>query len=516
MSEAIQEVFRVARLFWLRRWTGLGAAALTLTLGGAALPLFPHRYEASARVFVETQSVLRPLMTGITVQPDTTQQVGMLARTLISRPNLEKVLEDPRLRFEARSPLERDRLIARLSSSVVFASGGRENLFVVSYRDTDPARAELLVRLLVDLFVTSGRVNKERDTQDARRFIDEQIEGYERKLEEAENRLKEFKLKNFGYTGTGQQDSFSRMAQLQDELNRVRLELSAAEQSREALRRQLTGEETEIASTGSAGVTLDVDARIAATKAQLDDLLRRFTESHPDVQASQRLLAQLERQRERELEELRAKMASGGDRRANAASPVIQRIKVSLAEIEATIASLRGRSAELTSRMEQLRSTAARFPQIEAELATLNRDYDVIKRNYEQLVQRREQASIAQDVNTRSAMGDFRIVEPAHVKPDPVFPDRRILALGVLAASIVLGGAVTYVLALLMPTVNDSRSLRAITTRPVLGSVSLQMLDAASRMTWGSNAAFAAAVLTMLLAYGGWLVSLRYLRASVG
>jgi hypothetical protein len=52
----------------------------------------PDQYEATARIYVDTQSILKPLMAGLTVQPNVEQQVSMLSRTLISRPNLEKLV----------------------------------------------------------------------------------------------------------------------------------------------------------------------------------------------------------------------------------------------------------------------------------------------------------------------------------------------------------------------------------------------------------------------------------------
>ena len=93
------------------------------------------------------------------------------------------------------------------------------------------------------LFVTSGTLSKQRDSQDASKFIDEQIKANETKLTEAENRLKDFKLRNFGVSGTGNQDYFARISALSDEVSRLRIALSAAEDSREAIKRELAREE---------------------------------------------------------------------------------------------------------------------------------------------------------------------------------------------------------------------------------------------------------------------------------
>ena len=51
--------------------------------------------------------------------------------------------------------------------------------------------------------------------------------------------------------------------------------------------------------------TPEIDARIDAQKRNLDSLLQRFTEQHPDVIGARRLIKELEEQKRKEVDELR-------------------------------------------------------------------------------------------------------------------------------------------------------------------------------------------------------------------
>ena len=77
---------------WRRRWIGIAVAWLVAIVGAAGLAWLRDRYEASARVYVDTKTVLRPLMRDLAVEPDLDQTVGLLARTLITRPNVELLM----------------------------------------------------------------------------------------------------------------------------------------------------------------------------------------------------------------------------------------------------------------------------------------------------------------------------------------------------------------------------------------------------------------------------------------
>lgn len=493
---------------WRWRWAGLGVAWTVALIGAIVLWRMPDRYEASARVYVDTQTVLKPLMAGLAVQPDIDQQVNMLARTLITRPNVEALMRSSDLDLGIRNPDQRDAAVEDVARNIKLMGGGRENIYDIAYRDTNPERAKRVVQNLVSMFVESGLGGKRRDSESARRFIDDQIKAYEVKLSEAENRLKDFRMRNFGYTGeAGGGDFFTRVGQLNDEVSRLRVEIRAAEDSRDSMRRELQGEEPILlpdASGGPGSSSSDIDIQIATQKRALDELMRKYTEKHPDVIATRSLIQELETQRKQQIDSA-SKAARQFPQRTMANNPVYQQLKVSLAEQEAIVASLKGRLNEMETRLKNLRESANRVPQVEAEMTQMNRDYDVMRKNYDQLVQRRESAKMSEGVDATAGLAEFRVIDPPRVSPRPVFPSRAMLLPLVLLAAVAAGLLVAFGLTQVYPTVHDARSLRDTAGRPVLGTISM-LADAAIRNRERmATVMFAVGFGGLLLFYGAWL-----------
>ncbi len=517
MDQILEQLIAILRGMWQRRWIGVAVAWVVAIAAVVALIRMPERYEAIARVYVDTQSVLKPLMSGLAVQPDVNQQIAMLAQTLITRPNIENLIRAADLTILVKNEQERDALVGRLIKEIKFSSSGRENLYIVAYRDTSKDRAQRVVQALVSMFVESGLGNKRRDSESARKFIDDQIKTYEAKLEEAENRLKEFKLRHLPFTTGGgtNQDFFARMTTLTEEVSKLSVELRAAEQSRDAFKRELAGEEPILLSEGqtaAASLVPELDGRADVLRKQLDELLRRYTDQHPDVVATRRQLDQIEEQRLVELA-ARRKAAAQSRTMSAATNPVFQRIKIALADAEASVAGLRARVGSAQSRLDQLKASAGRVPQIEAELVQLNRDYTVLRTNYDALVSRRESAAISEDVDATTRMANFRVIDPPNVSPQPVFPNRSLLAPLALLAALGAGAFACFGLAQLFPTIYDTRGLRQLAQRPVLGSVSMRVNDALLRKRRAANLAFGSAVGGLVAIYGAWIVWMT-LRAS--
>ena len=474
MEELVTQITSYLRGMWRYRWWGMALAWIVGVVAGLVIYQMPDKYESSARVYVDTQSVLRPLMAGLAVQPNIDQQITMLSRTLISRPNVEKLINMADLDLGVNTTEEREALITRLSRDLRIGSSDRNNLFMLSYADTRPERAQRVVQSLLSLFVESGLGGKRQDADAARRFIEEQIQTYEQKLTEAENRVKEFRLRNMGVLGDGAQDYISQIGAMTAQLHQAQLEQREAMNGRDALQRQLVGEEPVLlpqAPSQSAVSVPEIDGRIDVLRRSLDELLLRYTDKHPDVTGTRRLIEELEAQKRTQVEAMQA--AGGSQFGALDANPYFQQMKLALAQAESRVASLNARVAEFQSRLDQLRERARLVPEVEAELAQLNRDYAVHKTNYDALVARRESANIAVEMNTQTGVADFRVIDPPTLATKPSAPNRLLLIPVAGLAGLIAGFALTFLISQLRPAVVDPRGLREVTGLPVLGTVSM-------------------------------------------
>ena len=486
MNETIEQLKRLLREMWHRRWIGLAAAWIAALVGVAVVYRIPERYEATARVFVDTETLLKPLLAGLATPPNIDQQVAYVSRTLISRPNVEKVVRMADMDIVVRDEQDRQALIDSMLATIKLTVGANANLYLISYRDRDPESARKVVQSLLTIFMESSLTDKRQDTRAAVRFLDEQIRQYELALQAAEARLKEFRLKYMNVSrNAGAGDYFGRIGQLRTDIEAAKLDLSVVQRQRESYKKELSGEQPVFLNEAADPIpdsVPDIDMRLNALRRDLDELRRKYTDAHPDVAGTRNIIEQLEQQRATELESRRkAASASSKNAKSTDRNPVFQQLRISLAESEAAVASAQAKLAGYEQQLNQLVSQAKLVPQVEAELAQLNRDYDVQKKTYESLLSRRESATMGIGVQDTTSAVQFRVIDPPRVSPNPVAPTRLMLLGLAFLASLGIGVLAAFVVSKIAPTFHDGRSLREATNRPVLGSVSMLPSPAVTR-----------------------------------
>jgi polysaccharide chain length determinant protein (PEP-CTERM system associated) len=534
MHELLTQLLTYARGMWRYRWYALLVAWVVCLAGWTFIYTLPEEYESRARIQVNPQSILDPLLRGLAVRPNIETQLQMLSQTLLSRANIQKVVAkldpnrapstpvNPLDRFRASIPgdsadvvpFDTDALVKRLQGKITFNSSrtggrayGRSQIYNISYRDKDPEMAHRVVQALLSVLVEETLGGTREDTDTAQRFLDKQIQLYEARLATAEQHLAEFKKKNADLMEGERVDYYSRLRAAKEELETTRSKLSIAINRREELRRQLEGDEPVFGIMtpggtfrGGGGESSTFDARIQEHQKQLDELLLKYTDEHPEVIALKAMIAQL---KEKKRQELRAQKAAGGQSSTAPLelNPVIQRIHIALNETEVEIATLRVQLTEQENKVIELGKRVDAIPKIEAQASRLNREYEVAKKQYDALKDRLELAQLGE----RADQGDsnaIRVLDPPTVPHNPAGGRRPLYLTAVLLAGLLGGAGIAFLLQEIRPVFSNAKTLRDVIGLPVLGVVSMRFTSAQQREHRLQLASFVFAALLLVASYG--------------
>ena len=499
MEELLAQLLSFTKGIWKYRWYAVSIAWVVLLVSWAKIYTMPNVFQSSARVYVDTQTILKPLLSGMTTVPNIDQQVSIMSRTLISRPNVERVIRMVDLDLKTQSVKEHEKLVDTLMSQIKITGTSSDDIYSISYSNEDPRIVKNVVQSLLTIFVEGSYGDKKQDSVNAVRFIDNQIKEYEARLVTAENNLKEFKLKNGEILSRQGADYGGKLEEVSESLNQARLELSEAEQARNAIRKQMIGEEPAPGSENgvAAIVNPEIDGRIDTLNKNLDALRLQYTDQHPDIVSAKRLIAQLEA---RKIEE--SKIRKSGGEVGRRYSPVMQQLKVAMSDAEARVASMRARVDEYGARIARLKASSKVGPEVESQLSQLNRDYQINKTNYEKLVASREAAKLSGSLSATTEMMNFRIIDPPVLPSIPVGPNRPLLVTLALIASLLAGIGGALAMSQIRPTFMTHASLRELTGLPVIGAVSMNWTDQEIARRRKSMLALGLALGLMVLLYG--------------
>lgn len=478
MEHLIEQLLSVLRGIVRWRWAACAVAWIVSVAGWAWVSTLPDVYRSYSRIYVDTDTLLNPLLSGLTVRPNTDQQVRLMAGTLLSRPNIEEVIRRADLDHSVKNETEMQRLVVDVAGNLSLSSSGRSNLYQLSYAAEDPKLAARVVREAVNLFMERGLGNTARDLKKSQDFIEAQLRSYQARLVEVEKRVEQFKREHVGLLGRDGQDYYARREAARAALEATQLELQEARQARDAYRRQAEGSEPLLLFPQSGGARVDPELaqRIAALEKQLDALRLRYTDEHPDVVGTLRLIEELKARKATPSDSSSAIADTGGS------SAYAEQMAIALANADSRVAALETRVAAYAAKYKAMAEAVDRIPQVEREYAALLRDHSVLKSNYDDLIATREKASISQEVEDKTTAVEFRIIDPPTVPIDPAAPNRLLLSTTALLLGIGAGLGVAFLLSQLRPTVDSIRMLEELTGRGDLITVSDHATETSQRL----------------------------------
>ncbi|MGI9436386.1 MAG: XrtA system polysaccharide chain length determinant [Geminicoccaceae bacterium] len=447
------------------RWQALCVAWLVCLGGWLLLATMPDRYVSKARIYIDTETILGPLMKGLAVAPDFDRQVEMMRRTLLSVPNIEELIRMTDLDHTVKSDVECVALIEELAQAIALRTEGA-SLFEISYGHRDPRLAQRIVDSILQIFVEQNLGHSQRDVEEARDFIDKQIIDYEEKLRAAELEVAKFRKSHADELG-GVDRNLRALEQREAELRRLNTEIESAIWRRDQLRTQLGSTQKTVAAAASSiiGAPSTGELRLLELTQELETKLLVYTERHPEVVALRTLINQTQ---QRLTARGSGTVLGGGARVEN---PAYRQLVDELQLTEATIRDLERRLALAEKEIGVVSQTVAAAPEVEADLTRLTRDYSVLLAQYEQLIQRRESAQIAKDLDSDISRIEYRIIEPANLPVRPSGPKRSLFMAAILAMG--FGSAVAFAIGrqVISGSFLTVDQLKSAFDLPILGAV---------------------------------------------
>ncbi|MEO0952277.1 MAG: XrtA system polysaccharide chain length determinant, partial [Pseudomonadota bacterium] len=435
MQEQVQAITSQLRSAWRFRWYAVATAWVICVAGWGWVAMQPDVYRAQTRAYIDTSSSLNRVLEGRIIPADVEAQLSYVRQNLLGTIQLEKVARANDLHLSASSADGIQRVVERLRNNITIRSdgGGRrapDNLYTIRYKDQDRSRAVDVVTTLLNTFVEDTRSAEVTASDINQDFLRSQIRDYEQRLRDAEDRLARFKKENAGKLPGAEGDYYARLRTQTEALEGTRKELALARSRRERIVEQLSGQSQQATTPSGELPPTSIEARIADSETQLESLLLRYTEKHPDVIALREQIDELYARQQREREAI----ASGGAASpALQSNPVFQALQIGLNEVEVEIANLVTDVQDREAKVAELRSLINEVPEVEAELARLDRDYEVVYAQYQTLLQSLETENLSTAAQ-QSDQVDFRIIDPPATGIEPVEPKRgRLLAMVLIA-----------------------------------------------------------------------------------
>ena len=502
LQQTLIQILDYVKGVWIKKRYVIIFSWLICPVGFLYVASLPDVYSSKAQVFVDTRSVLQPLLRGLTIQTNPDQEIQMMAKTLLSRSNVEKIARESDLDITTSTEGEFEALVTNLSNKIRLSSTRRDNIYYISFSDEEPSVAQRVVQETLDLFVEGALGNNRKDTDTAGRFLDEQIAEYESRLAESEQRLANFKRQYndiLPLAGT----YYSSLQNLNNELESTRLQIKQTQQQADSLKKQISNAKRNdsfgVTNQDEPALRTRYDERIRSLEEELDRLSLRFTELHPDVVETKSLLDSLEASRKKEIE---AFLSADGNDQNQPLSDLNREIKLEASRLESQIASYRVKEMDLQRKIGELESKVDLIPQIEAESTALNRDYGITKRKYEELLSRKESADLSRRADVSAEDLQFRIIEPPLLPKRPSGPNRLIFYTAVLTIGFGSGIAIAFLISQLNPILIRPKQLLNVSDYPIWGTVTHLNIEQINKTNRTRLVVFLLSSGTILAMYG--------------
>lgn len=525
LHEVYQQIKSVVYGIWRKRWYMMATTWLICLVGWGGVSTMPYRYESSAQIFVNTETILPTIVQDFGINIDISRRIEAVRAQLVTRPNLEKIIRRSEyLERLATNDAALNQLISNMQSDIrVLPLQGSQ--YRIQYENgdsrlSDRQRAEVarnVVNNLLSIFLEGSSDSTTGDTENAADFLDQQIQDYEERLSAAEQLHAQFKQENIDYIG-GEGAFLGRRDEAKEELRDTRSKLAEFQVALDTLQEQIKNVPATIrearSSRTSGGSSDDpLQERINEQQKKLDNLRNLgYRDLHPDVKNVQRQLDVLLKEQKDQQDAVAAELSQSAETGKNSnfttetPNRLYEQLMFNIIDTRTQIKTYEQRELEQQKLVADLEEKAKRVPEIQARESQLQRDFSQLRSFYNDLLDRKQDLDLQTDVESADGTVSLRVVEQPSLPTRPSGPNRLLFMSGMFVFALVAGIGFALVLSVLRPVVLTVEQLRSQFDLNILGNVSRSLSEEETRQRSMELLMFAGATALLFIVFAGFVV----------
>src|SRR5215470_12356056 len=470
---SMSEVKRILKKYW---WILPLAIISGGALGLGATMVLPKKFTSQSRVQIREQSVspdiVKPVLTA-----ETNQRVVLMQEDILSRTQLQAVIEQLGLYPSERGKVHMEDLVYRLRKAIditppdtILGVQSRQLPgFYINVTFNNPETANRICSEITRRFMEKNATEITEASRRAKEFMQQQADEAKRSLDEQDAKLAEFKKKYMGSLPDQQNANLSLLQTMDSQLEAVTQAISRAQQDKAMNESLLASQLATLKATERGDTpTETLQEQLIKLQEQLSSLESRYTPEHPDVIKTKNQIQQVQQRI--------ASAPNGAQSASNAPQtvlepPAVQQLRAKIKQDDMNIADLSKRQSQIQAQIGVLQGRLQLSPAVEQQFKELMRGYQSASDSYNDLLKRHSQATIATEFTHEQQGEQFSMEDPPSLPMSPSYPKKPVFAGGGLAGGLALGLAVLYLLAALDSSMHSERDVEVCLKLPVLAIV---------------------------------------------
>jgi len=446
------------------------AASLVVFLLAAYLAAtLPNVYRSSTLILITPQRIPGNIVMP-TITSSVSDRINAITQEIMSRTRLESIIKEFGL-YPGGSALTMEDRVGIFRGNIRLDIR-RNDAFQISYDSVNPETAMKVANRLASLFIEQNLQVREQQAIGTTNFINSETERLRKELEEQEALVTHYKVDNRFELPDQLDANLRTVEQLRAELKGNMANVTSMQERLGSLQKQLLEASTPIIVTQKNGeseikLNLPANQKVQIRMKELENLLIRYSERHPDVLRLRAEIASLEN----ELEAEKSKAKKSGGAPPSAENPLKQIIQEQLESLKASIKAIEISNGELRNAIAIHQKRVENTPLRGIEVKKVTRTYDITLRKYQDLLAKGLESQLAENLEKKQKGEQFQVVDPANLPLAPLKPNRPLILLGGLAAGMIGGLALAFIWDLLDRSFKNGDDLASFVNLPILATI---------------------------------------------